>query len=97
MSPEGISHPWVIRSAAFGRRAVWELGREAYHRPIFEGAEFASEHELSSATPKHWRDLVSGGSVFKEFLNHKEDGSGGPFASWEEAETWLLAPPPGVA
>jgi hypothetical protein len=64
---------------------------EGYHCSIFEGAEFVSEHELASATPKHWRDLVSGGSAFKEFLSHKQDGSGGPFASWEEAEGWLLA------
>lgn len=88
-----LKHPWVIRAATFGRRAIWELrgGIEGSGCPIFEGAEFQSEEELQAASSKHWRDLVSGGSVFKEFLCHKENGSGGPFASWEEAEGWLLA------
>lgn len=88
---EGIDHPWVIRSAMFGRRAIWELGPNVVSIPVFEGAEFESEDELASASPRRWRDLVSGGTVFKEFLPHKEDGSGGPFASWGEAEEWLLA------
>ena len=91
---EGIDHPWVIRSATFGRRAIWELAdqpRGPYSGGVFEGAEFESEADLISASRQRWRDLVSGGSVFKEFLYHKADGSGGPFASWEEAEGWLLA------
>lgn len=94
---EGIDHPWILRSATFGRRAIWELRGDNYAgaqyggAPIFEGAEFASEAERLSVPAWCWRDLVSGGCAFKEFLRHKEDGSGGPFTSWEEAETWLLA------
>ena len=96
---EGIQHPWVLRSAAFGRRAIWELRRSSTSMlvqqygdaPLFEGAEFKSEEEMRAASPKDWRDLVYGGCAFKEFLPHKEDGTGGPFASWEEAEAWLLA------
>lgn len=77
--------------SSLGARVVWELKEEVYGRPMFEGAQFGSEAEKMAASPKDLRDLVSGGSVFKEFLSHKDDGSGGPFLSWEEAKTWLSA------
>ncbi|KKM88421.1 hypothetical protein LCGC14_1258960 [marine sediment metagenome] len=84
---DGIDHPWLARFSSLGKRAVWELKEEVYHRPIFEGAEFSSEAEKLAASPKDWRDLVSGGSVFREFLSHRF--SSGAFSSWEKAMEWL--------
>ncbi len=92
---EKPDHPWVARFASLGERAIWELCKEApvnyTGQAVCEGAIFTSEEEKLAVTERGWRDLVSGGSVFKEFICWHKDGSP-PFLSWEEAENWLKEP-----